>query len=721
MTIQFQKGERWTLDGTPILFDQTLTHGLLLFLHESNLSPLQIEDDDGFRTPDTRWALETYAAGRLVRRPVNERSVARRLAQEREYDPATIRKLDPQARLRLFVLRKIDELGLTTASERSIEWALLRIWREEPEAPELGKRPSARSVIRWLERGEPGRRTIKESLSMSGRVPRRPRVDAQIEVLLNHGVTRYWRSPSMSIETAYAKFACRVMRLNRWRERAGIEPLVRPVSETFRLRIRATESYETYALKYGAKKAKSRFKAVAGMMTAQRRLQLGCMDHTSWDAIAVFDSEWMLPIGTPWLTVLIDVRSRCVVGFVLGFEPPSTYSVMECLKRAGMPKTRFLDDKGPARKLVNVFGRFDQIVVDNGKEFAGVSFEDAFADLGTTLRLAPVASPTHKAIVERFFATLNNLITRQLPGARLPIHVMRELGYDPAASAVLTVEQMEDLIWEAIRFYHIEVHSSAGLPPGAIWQQDAERFGIPVHDDLRQIDKMLGMVAEGRQLNRSGVNIHGLSYHDPAVVQGLLNDLAGTAPVRRQRRSGSASCQVKVKFNPANIAEIHVWHHLERRYHTLPCTEERYAQGMSLWHHRKLAQWAFQAGLAFSTEADRLEARARLAARVQQLVPDVLIRKRRSVARVLQKPKQQHLTGVVEMRFAASRHDGMAPIVEQTPLAFSRTDEGLASKRPPRPPAKKKVLPRPSSPDPGPPAQADGGSGGEGLGWEPFK
>lgn len=532
MTIQFQKGERWTLDGSPILFDQTLTNGLLLFLHESNLSPLQIEDDDGFRTPDTRWALETYAAGRLVRRPASERSLARRIAQEREYDPATIRKMDPKAGLRLFVLRKIDELGLFKSSERSIEWALLRIWREDSKASALGERASAHSVIKWLDRGEPGRRTIKQALSMSGRVPRRPRVDAQIEVLLARGVRRYWRSAPMSVATAYARFACRAMRLNRWRERAGMALLVVPVSETFRLRIRASETYETYALKYGAKKAKSRFKAVAGMMTAQRCLQLGCMDHNSWDAIAVLDSEWMLPIGTPWLTVLIDVRSRCVVGFLLSFEPPSTYSVMECLKRAGMPKTRFLDDKGPARKLVNVFGRFDQIVVDNGKEFAGVSFEDAFADLGTTLRLAPVASPTHKAIVERFFATLNNLIARQLPGALLPVHVMRELGYDHTASAVLTVEQMEDLIWEAIRFYHIEVHSSTGLPPGAIWQQDAERFGIPVHDDLRQIDKMLGMVAEGRQLNRSGVNIHGLSYHDPAVVQGLLNDLVGTAPVR---------------------------------------------------------------------------------------------------------------------------------------------------------------------------------------------
>lgn len=179
---------------------------------------------------------------------------------------------------------------------------------------------------------------------------------------------------------------------------------------------------------------------------------------------------------------------------------------------------------------------------------------------------------------------------------------------------------------------------------------------------------------------------------------------------------------MKVKFNPANIAEIHVWHHRERRYHTLPCTDERYAKGMSLWHHRKLTQWAREAGLAFSTEADRLEARARLAARVQQLIPDVLIRKRRSVARLLQEPKQQPLTGVVEMRLAASRHDGMAPVVEQTPLAFSRSDEGLASQRPARRPAKKKAVPRRRlETPPDEPSGADFNVQTDALNWRPFE
>lgn len=724
MSIQFTKGDRWMLDGAPIIFDQTLTSGFLLFLQEQTLKPVQVEDDDGYRVPNLDWALEAYASGRLVRKPDAPASATRRLALEREYDPATINALDPAARLRLFVLRQLDKRGLHKASERAIESALIEIWREEPEASRYAQRPSARSAIRWLERGRPGQRTLQEAISMTGRTPRARRSDPQVEELLTRGARHYWATPQINKTIAYARFAVRAMRLSRWRVRSGFQPFKVPCFETFRQRVLTTETYATYALKFGKKKAASRYKAVAGTMTAQRCLQLGCMDHTMLDAVAVLDTEWMLPIGSPWLTVLIDVKSRCVVGFVLSFEPPSTYSVMECLKRAGTPKVRFSEEKGPARHLANVFGRFDEIVVDNGKEFAGLSFEDAMADLGTTLRLAPVASPTHKAIVERFFGTLNHLLNRQLPGAKLPPHVLRELGYDPAASAVLTVDQIEELIWEAIRLYHLEIHSSTGMAPGAIWRQDAQKHGIPVYNDLRQFDKMLGAVAEGRQLSRSGIEIHGLRYHDPAVVQRLLNDLVGTAPAKEQRRSGSGTCKVKVKYNPANLAEIHVWNHLDRRYHTLPCTQDRYAAGMSLWLHGKLREWAKAANLDFATEEDRLEARARLAAKIQQLIPDVVVRARRAAARVLTAPRQQAMDGVVELRFAASRHDGMAPLIDQAPLAFSRTDDGLASSRPavrkkPKSSPKRaaKAVPPPSLERP----PQDFGPGANGLTWRGFE
>lgn len=47
------------------------------------------------------------------------------------------------------------------------------------------------------------------------------------------------------------------------------------------------------------------------------------MDHTRADFFVVVDVGGLRMLGRPWLTVLIDVHSRCVVGWVLSFEPPS--------------------------------------------------------------------------------------------------------------------------------------------------------------------------------------------------------------------------------------------------------------------------------------------------------------------------------------------------------------------------------------------------------------
>ncbi|WP_244286762.1 hypothetical protein [Caulobacter radicis] len=120
------------------------------------------------------------------------------------------------------------------------------------------------------------------------------------------------------------------------------------------------------------------------------------------------------------------MRTRCIEGFLLSFEPASIYSVMECIKRGNRPKLH----KGALAKrypvLNQIFGRFDEIVVDNGKEFSGTSLEDAMADVGTTVRFAPVSSPTYKAVVERFFGTLNSLLNTKLPGAVFKTELLRE-------------------------------------------------------------------------------------------------------------------------------------------------------------------------------------------------------------------------------------------------------------------------------------------------------
>jgi len=270
---------------------------------------------------------------------------------------------------------------------------------------------------------------------------------------------------------------------------------------------------------------------------------------------------------------------------------------------------------------------------------------------------------------------------------------MRELGYDPRKDAILTLAELEGLIWEALVLYHITPKEGQPFPPAQMWEVSARKHGIAFIKDDSQLDKMLGKVQKRCRVTRSGVEIFGLTYSDGPKVAALLEDLFPLEPVR-SRRKGSATALVKVKYNPSNISEIHIWNRIRSRYVTLPCVDQKYTKGVSLWHHRKIQEWAKQKGFEFSSEADRLRARASLIKTLEEIAPTLRGKELRAFARLSTSPKIQAKAGSdVALAYALSRHDGMAPlIVPNDTLASERTDEGRAYSRPPR---KKKPSPKP--------------------------
>ena len=697
-SIRFTPQQVWEVDGQKIRFVRDLGDELLHFQVDCTGGPLQIETPEGIRcSPSRAWAIEMFALGRLRQLPsLPESADARRLAAVREYAPDEVFERDPQAAVRRFVLSKFDEAGFCSFGEHAIKLQLSAIWAYIPVGNAVFlKKPGVRTVRRWLEkRGVPGERPMRQMMSLSGRVPRRRRLPAISVRLLQKAAVRYWTTP-YGVHDVYAWAHTRFVRLNRWRVRAGEEPEKIPSRETLRKEVRKLECYDAYAAKFGENLAKARFKADGGGLSATRFLQIGCMDHTQLDSVAVLDAENLLPLGRPYLTVLIDVKTRCVLAFVLSFEPPSLYQAMECVKRANKPKLHLKARKPKYPVLANIFGRFDEIVVDNGWEFAGKSFEDGMADMSTAVRWAPVKSPTYKAVVERFFGVLNTLLLQKLPGGTLKPELMRQMGYDPYKDAVLTLGQLEDLIWEAICYYHIEEHSDLLRPPADVWRQDTEAFAVPVVGDDRQLDRMLGQMKYPCTLTKSGVELFGLQFHDRVLTSALLEDLISLEPRRGQRR-GSATAKVKVKYNPANIAEINVWNQRRNVYVTLPCTDDRYTSGISLWHHNQLRAWAKICGLRFSSEEDRLLARAELQKRISEYAPELRGKERRAAARLLHSPKVEAILegNGVGVAFAPARHDGLAPIIEHQTLASIREDGDT----PPTRPARNKTKPKKSSP-----------------------
>jgi putative transposase len=69
------------------------------------------------------------------------------------------------------------------------------------------------------------------------------------------------------------------------------------------------------------------------------------IDHALADVIVV-DERDRLAIGRPWISLAVDVFSRCVLGFYVGLDPPSVMSIGMCLTQACLSKEPWLLTRG---------------------------------------------------------------------------------------------------------------------------------------------------------------------------------------------------------------------------------------------------------------------------------------------------------------------------------------------------------------------------------------
>lgn len=523
--MQLHTGDVWEIDGQRHYLDRILEGGFLVLRAFETGQPYQCLTDTGeVASPTRQWLEDEFAAGTAKKIDVVPSSKA---PFAREADVELIIETDPRAIIRQIVLKSLDRMGDFSRSDDSLVRALAIIWESKPRQLAHHRPPSPSTVRRWLrQRGAVSDRPLRAMVSASGRVSRRSRLPASVRRRMHEAAAAYWSNLRLSMGDAYDDLVERLRRINAEIEsRAGASVPV-PSREAFRKHLRSLECFETVAARYGVKEANKRFKATGEGLTAYRPLLLAAIDHTPADVHIVMEADEWRYVGRPFLTLLVDVHSRCILGWVLSFEPPSLYSVIECIKRANRPKPRLRGLFPDCPELADIYGKCDEIVVDNGLEFIGTSFESGMTDLGVSIRWAPVKSPTYKALVERFFLTLNLMLHNKLPGGTFPLQKLRDWDLDPQKFAVLTLEQAEALLDLAIGTYHQSLHRSLKDTPVRTWLRGVNAdTGINILGDDSQLDKLLG-AREERLVTRSGVELFNLRYHDPAITGPLLEDLA---------------------------------------------------------------------------------------------------------------------------------------------------------------------------------------------------
>lgn len=337
----------------------------------------------------------------------------------------------------------------------------------------------------------------------------------------------------------------------------------------------------------GRKAARDRFAPATGSLQAPWPLGLVQIDHTLVDIIVV-DQLSRAPIQRPWLTLAVDVCSRCVPGFYLSLEPPSATSVAMCIAHAALPKETWLAGIGVEQSWP-IYGIPERLHLDNAREFRSEALRRGCEQYGISIDYRPVATPHYGGHIERLIGTMMGKV-HLLPGTTFSdIRVKGDL--DPEKCAAMTLDELQRWLAHAIAGeYHNNVHGALNMPPLAAWKQGilgnshAPGRGEPVTvtDARRFLIDFLPL--ERRLIRRDGVSLHSIHYWSD-VLRAWIGE----------------SRKMIVRYDPRDLSRIYLLAP-DGRYYDLTYRDLR-RPPISLWEHDLALKRLRQEGRAQVDEA----------------------------------------------------------------------------------------------------------------------
>jgi putative transposase len=675
-----------TPEEQKLLIERELGDGLLHVITLPSGAVHRVEDPatGELVLPDTAWLERGLADGSLRLHTDASGVIAPERRAAKMFDRDLILKLDPKAQMRLEVILALIERGVD-ASDPRLGTEIDKIWTQGLQ-DRFGDRPETSKVRWWFGRCRSATVDLSDMFSMSGRVPRANRLDPAVERIIDEARSRFWTNRGYKIVDTLAEVVAMVEEENLRRTVDKVSLLDTPSKETIRRRVNELLCRDTYASKYGEAAARRKFDGSGRGITATRILQIALMDDTVVDLVTVLDADRGLIAGRPYLNVMIDVYSRCVPSMTVSFQPPAADKAAECIRVAmncvregNRPKVglrRDWLDRYPALATIN--GKPAKIITDNGFNYVAPGFTEMMLDLGIIHELAPVKSPRHKAIIERFFRSFNTFLIDKLPGATLDPSVLRKLGIDPATEAIVTITELRELIAQFLFLYHVTHHSGIDAIPLQKWSASMAVHGRDMILDPRIIDVVTGITVHDKRVTAGGgVRMFGMVWKGPGL-DAAIGKLAAAEP-HRNRLDATAAVTTKIKYNPENLLHVHVfvgddWIELEN-------TQPEYATNLTHWQHRQIKAWAKRESIAFSSEKERLVARHQLNVAIRVAFPDMDSRERRAMARMMGTGAVP-ATFEVEFAEAEPRHDGMGPIIEHDAPANEREDAQRRVSRP---------------------------------------
>lgn len=439
--------------------------------------------------------------------------------------------------------------------------------------------PSASSIYRYW------RAFKKSDFQLSSLIPKvtagntGKNVPEELEQLIEDAIIDYFSAEQQTAAAAYLTLETEVSRYN---ETNDTQYSLFSI-QSFRNRLRKHSEYEKIVLRKGKSAADATFRKVGQRPATTRALERVEADHTRLD-LFVIDERHGIPLGRPWLTLLYDTHTKSIIGFYLGFEPPSYLSVSLALENSILPKDYVKELYPSVEGVWLCYGLPEHLIVDNGAEFNSVDFKIACKELKIKVKKNPTKKPWLKGSVERYFRTINNRLLSRIPGKSFT-NIFERKDYDPLKNAVID----SLLLQEMIHIWIVDMYQNGknGLEnniPNLSWV-DAVNSSIPPRPFKGSREELKFNLGKNREvaLDKNGVR---------------LGTTVRYSSARLARYFGETTCKdmksvrVRIKYDPSCLGRVYVLDETKEEFFAVEAIDADYAYSVSEWLHKACCNYA---------------------------------------------------------------------------------------------------------------------------------
>lgn len=454
--------------------------------------------------------------------------------------------------------------------------------------------PSASTLRNWLIKFQNSSGSAYSLLDRRPLAHRSKRLTPVAEEVMEACISKhYLQLRGHSVASTHEKLSAELQA----RERLEGVPIDVPSLRTLHRRIDQLDRYVVDLKRFGRAWADNKWRFSLSGDRSTRILERVEIDHT-WLDIWVLDPVSGVPIGRPWITVLIDRFSGYPLGFYISFYGPSVASVAHAMRNAILPKADLVASVPEIQHLWTAQGSAETYVLDNGLEFHAKAFRRLAWNLRADLIYNRVRWPWLKASVERVMMEFNRILPLHGKVYTPQKNVQPE---DPKKGAAILFDDLcASLLMWAAEVFPRHIHPKTLVRPVDLWEEGLQSAPLPIFPLSLDDFEITSGITTHRTVGGDGIFFKYLRFNSYAL--------------QHYRRSHGEAFRAEVRFNPNDLGHVHV--NLPKANQWLRVELQRpaadYGGGLSIIQHEIIRKEAGNKLRAANAQEELLSARSRL-------------------------------------------------------------------------------------------------------------